>query len=203
MSFIIYSAKVKAVDVGDVQVTIPFDDIIISAITEFSNITDMRLSVISDLDPLKLKHRPMWLLSGYDAHDGHHAGNSDCKFLSVGWAQYGDQAVTVKALRHTGDRWSRQSEELPLHRALHLAAFAILAMAKAEVDGADEQHGLTIPAGTLPGQVHSLDLAFMRGSSEWRQVKNALLEQDARQALGAVARALDAARAAGLLGRDE
>jgi hypothetical protein len=29
--------------------------------------------------------------------------------------------ISAKVWRHTGERWSRQSEELPLHRALDLA----------------------------------------------------------------------------------
>jgi hypothetical protein len=33
----------------------------------------------------------------------------------------GTDQLSAKVWRHTGERWSRQSEELPLHRALDLA----------------------------------------------------------------------------------
>lgn len=47
-----------------------------------------------------------------------------CKGLSLGLAQWNDRGkvdISAKVWRHTGDKWSRQSEELPMHRVLDLA----------------------------------------------------------------------------------
>ena len=67
--------------------------------------------------PNNLKHQPVFLLP-YEIHDGPFAGETDCKFLSVGWAQYDPPAgqprgLSVKTLRYTGTKWSRQSENCP------------------------------------------------------------------------------------------
>ena len=50
--------------------------------------------------------------------------NSDAKGLSLGLAQWnerGNLEISAKVWRHTGEKWSRQSEEMPLHRVLDLA----------------------------------------------------------------------------------
>ena len=52
------------------------------------------------------------------------AYDSDAKGLSLGLAQWNDRGrvdISAKVWRYTGEKWSRQSEELPLHRALDLA----------------------------------------------------------------------------------
>jgi len=56
--------------------------------------------------------------------DGRYAYNSDAQGLSLGLAQWNDRGkvdISAKVWRHTGEKWSRQSEELPLHRVLDLA----------------------------------------------------------------------------------
>ena len=56
--------------------------------------------------------------------DGRAAYQSDAQGLSVGLAQWNDRGrvdISAKVWRHTGEKWSRQSEELPLHRVLDLA----------------------------------------------------------------------------------
>lgn len=74
-----------------------------------------------------LKHKPVYLLPYYN-YDGPYAGETDCIFLSLGWAQYDPRSVSVKTLRYIQkpdqrDRWSRQSEELPIHRAVDAVIF--------------------------------------------------------------------------------
>ena len=74
--------------------------------------------------PTTLKHKPVITLRDYDKIDGRFAGNSDAKGLSLGLAQWNDRGrvdASAKVWRFTGDRWSRQSEELPLHRVVDLA----------------------------------------------------------------------------------
>lgn len=56
--------------------------------------------------------------------DGKYAYRSDAKGISLGLAQWNDRGkvdISAKVWRHTGDKWSRQSEELPLHRVMDLA----------------------------------------------------------------------------------
>ncbi|HSG29054.1 MAG TPA: DUF6530 family protein, partial [Candidatus Krumholzibacterium sp.] len=37
------------------------------------------------------------------------------------WSERGNLDISAKIWRHTGGKWSRQSEEMPLHRVLDLA----------------------------------------------------------------------------------
>src|SRR5579859_502846 len=96
----------------------------------------------------RVKHAPIFLVP-YAAHDGPYAGNTDCLFLSLGWAQYDPRSASLKTLRYTGSKWSRQSEELPLHRVADLAILLVRAlrhMAGPKLDG------LQLPPGTLENQ---------------------------------------------------
>lgn len=74
--------------------------------------------------PTTLKHKPVIISENYDNVDGRKAYDSDAKGLSLGLAQWNDRGkvdISAKVWRHTGEKWSRQSEEMPLHRALDLA----------------------------------------------------------------------------------
>ncbi|MBN2545934.1 MAG: hypothetical protein JXB50_09060 [Spirochaetes bacterium] len=74
--------------------------------------------------PAVLKHKPVIISEDYDLIDGRFSNNSDAKGLSLGLAQWNDRGkvdISAKVWRYTGEKWSRQSEELPLHRVLDLA----------------------------------------------------------------------------------
>jgi hypothetical protein len=74
--------------------------------------------------PTNLKHKPVIAVENYENVDGKYAYRSDAKGLSVGLAQWNDRGridISAKVWRHTGGKWSRQSEELPLHRVIDLA----------------------------------------------------------------------------------
>ena len=74
--------------------------------------------------PTSLKHKPVIVSEDYENIDGRNAYQSDAKGLSLGLAQWNDRGkvdISAKVWRHTGEKWSRQSEELPLHRVLDLA----------------------------------------------------------------------------------
>jgi len=74
--------------------------------------------------PVTLKHKPVIVSENYENIDGRYAYNSDAKGLSLGLAQWNDRGkvdISAKVWRFTGEKWSRQSEELPLHRILDLA----------------------------------------------------------------------------------
>ena len=74
--------------------------------------------------PTNLKHKPVVSSENYDRIDGRFVGKTDTQGLSLGLAQWNDRGnvdISAKTWRHTGEKWSRQSEELPLHRVLDLA----------------------------------------------------------------------------------
>ncbi len=74
--------------------------------------------------PVELKHKPVVVSENYDHIDGRFSSNTDAKGLSLGLAQWNDRGkvdISAKIWRHTGEKWSRQSEEMPLHRVLDLA----------------------------------------------------------------------------------
>ena len=70
--------------------------------------------------PNHLSHKPVIKLENYANIDGQYARNetqeTDAEGLSVGiamWSDKGKPEISAKVWRHTGDKWSRQSEELP------------------------------------------------------------------------------------------
>jgi len=74
--------------------------------------------------PTTLKHKPVIVSENYSNVDGRTAYNTDAKGLSLGLAQWNERGhvdISAKVWRYTGEKWSRQSEELPLHRVLDLA----------------------------------------------------------------------------------
>lgn len=74
--------------------------------------------------PTTLKHKPVIAVEDYEKVDGRTAYKSDAKALSLGLAQWNERGrvdISAKVWRYTGDRWSRQSEELPIHRVIDLA----------------------------------------------------------------------------------
>ncbi|MCC0630776.1 MULTISPECIES: DUF6530 family protein [unclassified Clostridioides] len=81
--------------------------------------------------PEYLSHKPIVAVDNYDRIDGKYANNSDAKALSLGKAQWSDDEnieISAKVWRHTGGKWSRQSEELPLHRVLDLNILILSSM---------------------------------------------------------------------------
>jgi len=74
--------------------------------------------------PTTLKHKPVIVSDNYENVDGRNAYQTDAKGLSLGLAQWNDRGkvdISAKVWRHTGEKWSRQSEELPFHRVIDLA----------------------------------------------------------------------------------
>ncbi len=95
--------------------------------------------------PLHLAHQPVFALP-FHGHDPGREGNTDCQYLSVGWAQWDDKELSAKVFRHAAQRWSRQSEELPLPRLVDLVTLLVMIV----------RHGaagsITIPPGTFEQQ---------------------------------------------------
>ena len=103
--------------------------------------------------PMHLKHRPI-LLVPYEPFDGPYQP-TDVKYLSVGLAQWRNaddpDAVSAKVWRHSDEKWSRMSEEIPLHRLADLCSL----MARS-VFGISEKDTVTLPPGSFEGQEHAM-----------------------------------------------
>ena len=81
--------------------------------------------------PTSLKHKPVIVVEDYENIDGRAAYKSEAKGLSLGLAQWNDRGrvdISAKVWRYTGEKWSRQSEELPIHRALDISILIARAM---------------------------------------------------------------------------
>ena len=70
--------------------------------------------------PKNLKHKPIISVNDYHKNDGHYSEGTDAKALSIGYSQYDNKEISLKVWRRPNGKWSRQSEELPLHRNIDL-----------------------------------------------------------------------------------
>lgn len=73
--------------------------------------------------PTHLSHKPIIKLENYS--------DIDAIGLSIGLAQWCSEEqidFSAKIWRYTGERWSRQSEEMPIHRVLDLASLICSAL---------------------------------------------------------------------------
>jgi Family of unknown function (DUF6530) len=104
-------------------------------------------------DPRSLKHKPIVLLP-YEQYDGEYASDTDCLYLSLGWAQYDPRKISLKSMRHTGDKWSRLSEELPVHRVVDCATLLALTIEATRKGGKT----VVLPVGTLEHQDGEISL---------------------------------------------
>lgn len=77
--------------------------------------------------PQHLGHKPVYALP-YEQFDGIYAGDTDTKYISVGLSQWDPDEVSIKTMRHTGNRWTRLAEEMPLHRAIDMTLFLAKAL---------------------------------------------------------------------------
>ena len=78
--------------------------------------------------PEHLSHKPIIAVNDYDKIDAIYANDTDVRALSIGQAQYDEDELSLKIWRHTSEKWSRQSEEMPIHRALDLSILAVAAI---------------------------------------------------------------------------
>ena len=109
--------------------------------------------------PTWLKHTPVFMLP-YEAFDGHNVPfGTDAKYLSVGLAQWryesehDQSALSVKSWRKPNDRWSRESEEVPIHRHVDMTILLSYFVSHAENEG-----DINVPAGTFENQATPLVL---------------------------------------------
>jgi hypothetical protein len=100
--------------------------------------------------PEHLSHKPLFAISyeGFDEYTNRENG-TDVAFISVGLPEFNEeggrehQVSSVKIFRHSGLRWSRQSEEIPSARLVDAAIVLALSL---------DANSNTIKAGTFVGQ---------------------------------------------------
>jgi len=78
--------------------------------------------------PKDLSHKPIISVNDYDKIDAFNVNCTDVKALSIGKAQYDVNQISLKVWRHADTKWSRQSEELPIHRNLDLSILFLAAL---------------------------------------------------------------------------
>ncbi len=115
--------------------------------------------------PTNLKHKPVVCAEDYCKIDGKYADKTDAQGLSLGLAQWNDRGnvdISAKIWRHSGEKWSRQSEEMPIHRVLDLAIMICNTYAYFKeayrIPGLFDPNNPTISAIELQGAKSALDI---------------------------------------------
>ena|ERR1700741_2360151 len=103
--------------------------------------------------PVHLSHKPIVHVKDYKSKDAQFSNDSDARSLSIGLAQWDkekdliDRAISAKVWRYdtNNSKWSRQSEELPMHRVLDLSILLMASLIKDQnIDLPDSTLGETI-----------------------------------------------------------
>ena len=100
------------------------------------------MKLIIKKSPKNLKHKPIVSVNNYEEIDAMTHGHSDAKALSIGRSSWDNGNISLKIWRHSGKRWSRQSEEMPIHRCLDLAILFLACLQK--------DKDLPYPTNSLP-----------------------------------------------------
>lgn len=125
------------------------------------------LDLLDEL-PTHLKHKP---IIACDYRVAKENKNLDARFLSIGRAQYDKESSSVKFFRHTGNKWSRQSEEVPIDRVADMTLLLLSTIDKIK-NGSKNQSSL----GEI--NVAEEDLSFLESEiNKYRKpLKNSLME---------------------------
>lgn len=76
--------------------------------------------------PQYLGHKPIIEDAAYQQKDARfYNSTTDAEAISLGKAIYDETEISAKMWRYGNNKWSRQSEELPLHRVLDMAIFIV------------------------------------------------------------------------------
>lgn len=78
--------------------------------------------------PTHLKHHPILEVADYDKIDAQYAEKTDAIALSIGNAQYDNSDISLKIWRYANNRFSRQSEEMPVHRGVDIVLLLVGAL---------------------------------------------------------------------------
>lgn len=85
--------------------------------------------------PTNLTHKPIYAINDYEKIDGNYKTNTDVVGISIGKAQWDENnfVPAVKVWRYK-NRWSRQSEETTVTRALDMATLVVNVLNKSYND---------------------------------------------------------------------
>lgn len=113
--------------------------------------------------PTWLKHQAVFMVP-YAPFDGPYAENTDAKYLSIGLAQWRNEddpdALSAKVWRYSGEKWSRMSEEIPLHRLADLCTLLVKAFYQDHPTNAVTPTAV-VDAGTFENQKEKIELRRM------------------------------------------
>ena len=113
--------------------------------------------------PTHLKHTPIFMLP-YEPFDGANSNDTDALYLSIGLAQYREEENTdqlsAKVWRMPEDKWSRLSEEIPLHRLADLCILLTKTFYQSHQSRATNPVAV-MPAGTFENQNEAIELRRM------------------------------------------
>ena len=121
--------------------------------------------------PTYLKHKPIYAINRYYQIDGHYKNNTDVCGISVGRAQWSANEFisSVKVFRYVNNRWSRQSEETTLTRAIDMAMLVIKTLDHV-YNGKD--------MGKINSEFASLDIKKMTDNEELVKALNKYLNNE-------------------------
>ncbi|MBS1104462.1 hypothetical protein JK202_15950 [Gluconobacter sp. Dm-62] len=102
--------------------------------------------------PDQISHKPVYVVPYFDL-DPWYAGDTDAQFITLGWSQWDQHELSAKVVRHSGQRWSRQSEELPLPRVIDLTILTALAYGQGD-------DMVQIKEGTFENQTDAITVAY-------------------------------------------
>jgi hypothetical protein len=124
--------------------------------------------------PNHLKHKPIIRLEEYSLIDGiYDAAKTDARGMSIGLAQWNNTTqkdLSAKVWRYTSGKWSRQSEELPLHRVFDLASLVCASISYAQ-------------NSTLPPIDDSFHVDLVKNPELLNQLKEGLEDENTKKAL--------------------
>lgn len=113
--------------------------------------------------PTHLAHKPITSVDDYSQHDGIYANNTDVQSLTVGEAQYDGDEISAKVFRQVNGKWSRQSEELPLHRIFDLGTTILKSIL---ISANVPQPATTLKVSVIdPNELHRI-LAYYKANRE-------------------------------------
>ena len=132
---------------------------------------------LTDL-PRHLQHKPI-IACKYG--NGFGDQSEDVKYLSIGKAQYNQDSASVKAIRHSGVRWSRQSEEVPIHRIGYMMQLLLSSILIVQSNDMPKQSSLREEIA-VPGELEFLKTQFHANREEIiasiMEIKNMLSQID-------------------------
>ena len=91
--------------------------------------------------PDYLAHKPVYAIP-YKKFDGMYGKGTDARYISVGLSQWDSEDISLKIMRHTGEKWTRQAEELPLHRVIDASIFLTKVLLDSNSDSVEFERDL-------------------------------------------------------------